>query len=339
MFWFRSGAGCLLIILFPAFFAFGQVERGFQRFEFQQIQMGTQFRIVFHAEDSSAAKLASRKAFDRIEELEEILSDYREDSELNQVLGTAVQRAVVISEDLYRVLDRSLYFSRITDGAFDITAKPVVDLWREARRKGQIPAEQSIKQALGLVGYRQIHLNPRTRSLRLEKKGIQIDLGGIAKGFAADQAFDLLRSSGMRSVLVDAGGDIRVGDPPPGKDFWVIENDSRSYRYQLRNLGIATSGDFYQFLELNGTRYSHIIEPKSGLGSRLSRTVTVVALDALTADALATAFTVMSLESIHKTLGKIANVEVRILQSEKWPASGEKKEIFRSKNFPREFLP
>jgi thiamine biosynthesis lipoprotein len=272
-----------------------------------------------------------------------ILSDYRDDSELNRACSTAGRRPTVISDDLYQVLEKSLYFSRLTGGAFDITLKPLVELWHRSRDNGRVPESDEVLQKLKLVGYKKVLLNPRTRSLRLEKEGVRLDLGAIAKGYAADEAFDHLQKLGMSSILVDAGGDIRMGNPPPGESSWriedsVLDRDREDY-FQLSNCSIATSGDRYQFVEINGTKYSHIVDVKTGLGHRGSRQVTVVAPQAVTADALATAFSVLPLEAFDEIAGRLEKVEVRIIQTSGDSSPGIEVLVKATTRFPRTFLP
>jgi len=289
-----------------------------KRFEFQQVQMGTLFRIVIYSADPESAQDASRAAFRRIEQLEGIFSDYREDSELNSACRTAVHRGVVVSRDLYCVMEKSLYFSRLTKGAFDITLKPLADLWKAGRKDRRLPAVEEIEKLRTRVGYRYLLLNSRLRSLKLNREDIRIDLGGIAKGYTADEVLVLLEDRGISSVLVDAGGDLRMGDPPPGKPGWMIEDAESAAGsgscWILRNCAVATSGDRYQFIEIGGIRYSHIVDPATGFGVVGPRSATVIAPDATTADALATAFCVLSVEEIIEITGKIPAVSARIIR-------------------------
>ncbi len=262
------------------------------RVEYTSIVMGVEARIVLYAADESRARCAARAAFDRMAHLDDVLSDWRGDSELVRACREASSgRAVPISRDLCRVLVRAGELSAATDGAFDITVGPVVALWREARRTGQLPGDQARLEALGRVGWRNVHVDAKACTLRLARAGMQIDLGGIGKGFAADEALAALAARGYRCALVTVGGDIAAGERPPGREAWEVAAASGEM-IPLRNAGISTSGDAEQFVEIDGARYSHIVDPRSGIGLTNRMQVTVIAPDATTSDAIATALCV-----------------------------------------------
>ena len=187
-------------------------------------------------------------------------------------------------------------------GRFDVTIGPVVNLWRKARRRHALPDSTVLNEALGLVGYREVVVNERNRTVVLGQPGMRIDLGAIAKGYAADEALRLLREQGFSRALVDAGGDVVVGDAPPGRDGWRIEIEGirdpeadvgNPRTLLLANRAVATSGDAYRYVEIDGIRYSHIVDPETGLGLTTRSSVTVVARDCMTADSLATAVSVL----------------------------------------------
>ncbi len=272
-----------------------------QLYEFSLVRMGTQVRIVLYAHDHATASQAASDAYERIEHLEQIFSDYREDSELMRICRSASQSPRVVSPELFFILDKSLYFSRLSDGAFDVTVGPVVKLWREARRLRQLPEAEQLAKAKLLVGYQNLVLDPAQGTVFLKRDGMDLDLGAIAKGYAADQALAILRNYGIRRALVDAGGDLSLGDPPPGRPGWRIEIQSPELKSGLgpcelflHNTAVATSGDAYQFLETRGQRFSHIIKPSEALGVRDSVIATVIAPDGTTADAMATTLSVLT---------------------------------------------
>ncbi|UCD76263.1 MAG: FAD:protein FMN transferase, partial [Phycisphaerales bacterium] len=164
-----------------------------QRFEYAQIIMGIEARIILYAPEESVARSAARSAFDRMVRLESAMSDYRLDSELMRVCESGEGgKPVSISDDLYRVLDRARSFSEATDGAFDVTIGPVVQLWRDARRSGALPAPKAISRAQEAVGWKNLILEPESRTIRFQRPGMRLDLGGIGKGFAADEAMAVL---------------------------------------------------------------------------------------------------------------------------------------------------
>lgn len=261
--------------------------------------MGMEARIVLHAPDRDAAERAAALAFARIAELDRALSDYRKDSELVRLDATAGGAAVPVSDDLFRVLGRALDLARETDGAFDPTAGPFVRLWREARRAGRTPEPAALRNAAAHVGWRHVRLDTAARTVRLALPDMALDLGGIAKGYAVDEALAVLRSRGVHRALVELGGEIAAGLPPPGQEGWRVEvadAEPEGRWVLLREAAISSSGDAAQFVEADGVRHSHVLDPRTGLALTHRATATVVAPDAFTADALATAVTVLDAE-------------------------------------------
>ncbi|PYV09239.1 MAG: thiamine biosynthesis protein ApbE [Acidobacteria bacterium] len=191
-------------------------------FEFSEPHMGTIFRIVLFAPDEAAAQQASAAAFGRITALDDTMSDYNPQSELMLLCGHAAGPPVVISGDLFRVLEKSQDVAEKSGGAFDVTVGPLVQLWRRARRQHELPDPESLARALRLVGHEKLLLDPRARTAQLLKPGMQLDLGGIGKGYAADEAIVVLKRHGIARALIAAGGDVVTGSPPPGKAGWRI---------------------------------------------------------------------------------------------------------------------
>jgi thiamine biosynthesis lipoprotein len=251
-----------------------------ERFEGVEPHMGTLVRITIYSKDASPM----RAAFDRIAELDEKLSDYKPDSELNRLCRTHDQ-AVQVSEDLFRVLEASLKLSRLTDGAFDVTIGPVTHLWR----LGKTPDAET----MGRVGWRNLVLDKKRRTVELKLAGMQLDLGAIAKGYAADEALKTLRGLGVTRALIAVSGDIVAGDAPPWTKGWRVGLEPAGGEILLRNTAVSTSGDTEQSREIGGVRYSHIIDPKTGLGLTSAIVVTVIARRGLEADPIATAVSVM----------------------------------------------
>jgi thiamine biosynthesis lipoprotein len=262
--------------------------------------MGTVFRIVLYATDSASASQVSELAFQRIAALDRSMTDYQSGSELMLLCRKAGGPPVEVSADLFRVLARAQEISRRSEGAFDVTVGPVVRLWRQARTRHRLPAPQGLASALKLVGYEKVRLNSTARTVQLLQAGMLLDLGAIAKGYAADEALKLLKEHGIACALVAGGGDIALGDPPPGKGGWVVgiaslEGLDRSHlhRILIHNAGISTSGDLEQHMVIAGTRYSHVVDPMTGQALTGRRSVTVIAPDDATADSLATAVSVL----------------------------------------------
>lgn len=274
--------------------------------------MGVQSRIVLYAPSGKMAEAAAKAAFARIDQLEQIMSDYRADSEINRLSGSAGGRPVRVSEDLYEVLSRSEELARKSSGAFDVTAAPVIQLWRKARTGHALPSEADLKNALQLVGWRMLKLDRKARSAQLLKKGMRLDLGGIGKGYACDAALSSLRSCGVTRALVEMGGDMALGEAPPGAKGWRIEiaHSDRAHRtVTLSRCGVSSSGDTEQFVEIGGTRYSHIVDPRTGVGLTSRVAVTVIAPNATTSDGLSTALCVLDPDEGMKLLRELGGVK------------------------------
>jgi thiamine biosynthesis lipoprotein len=307
-----------------------------RRYEYAIERMGTSVRIVLYAKGEMAGQRAATAALDRIEELEETLSDYRDESELNRLCREAAGRPRGVSPELFYVLEQAEKFSRLSGGSFDITLGPVVRLWREARRTGRLPSAAEIAKARTLVDYRNVELDPPTRTVMLKRQGMQLDLGGIAKGYAADQALEVLQARGIRTALVALGGDIRVLGSPPGRRGWTIdvENPDPEGRrplcsVNLEDEAVSTSGDTHQYLNAGGERFSHIVRPASGWGLTTAAGTTVIARDGISADALATALSVMSVEDGLSMIDSLEGVSAFLVRR-----TTKGFEYFRSRRFP-----
>jgi len=273
------------------------------RFTFTEPHMGTMFKIVFYAADEPTANRATKDAFQRIAALDAMMSDYRPSSELMQLCQKAGGAPVSVSEPLFFVLARAQEVSRLSDGAFDVTVGPVVRLWRRARKTQQLPDPEKLARARSLVGYQNIRLNERERTVQLLKPGMQLDLGGIAKGYAADEGLRVLKEHGITRALVAAGGDIAVSGPPPDAEGWTIgiaplvDPNGKPSRYLLlHDAAVSTSGDAEQYVEIDGKRYSHIVDPKTGIGLIGQQSVTVVARHGIMADSLTKVVSVLGPE-------------------------------------------
>jgi thiamine biosynthesis lipoprotein len=263
------------------------------RYAYDEPHMGTRFQIVLYAPEEASAQRAAKAAFQRIADLDGIMSDYRPTSELMRLCQQAGGPPVPVSPELFFVLSKAQEVSRLSGGAFDVTVGPVVRLWRRARRTQRLPDPKQLTEARTLVGYDQIILDAKAQAVQLTKTGMLLDLGGIAKGYAADEALAVLRKHGVIRALVAAGGDIAVTGPPPDAEGWKVglapleQQDQKPAPYLLlQNAAVSTSGDAEQYVEINGTRYSHIVDPKTGLGLVGRQSATVVARYGIDADSL-----------------------------------------------------
>lgn len=271
--------------------------------------MGVSWTITAHATDAVVATVAVRNSLDEVERLERVLSDYDPASELSR-LSASSPGCREVGDDLWRVLESSERFRECSNGAFDPTVGPLTALWRQSRRSGRLPDPDKLSAAREACGPATLVLDAERRSVRLTRPGMRLDLGGIGMGFAADAAMRMLRKEGIDSAMIDASGDILVSGPPPGRRAWRVAVErlrsaplglparedalsSELTHIDLVDAAVTTSGDAYQALEVDGVRYGHVIDPRTGLGVRGPRAVTVVARDCTTADAAATAACVL----------------------------------------------
>lgn len=272
-----------------------------QRFEYEEPHMGTRFRVVLYAPDKATADAAAKAAFARVAELNGIMSDYQATSELMrlcQKFERTVGEPVKVGPDLFSILKTAREVSERSDGAFDVTVGPMVKLWRLARRTQQLPDAKEQADAKERVGWQSVELDEKNHTVRLLKPRMQLDLGGIAKGYAADAALAAIARNGVTVALVAAGGDIAVAGAPPGTTGWSVDiaplpgsKEKRSLR--LKDAAVSTSGDLEQFVEINGVRYSHVLDPHTGLGLTGRRMVTVVARRGVYSDSLTKVASVM----------------------------------------------
>lgn len=273
------------------------------RHEYVETHMAVPFKILLYTSDPAAARRASRAAFERVESLNKTLSDYDPESELSRLSRSAGGSPQKVGDDLFDVLTRSQEMHRRSAGAFDVTIAPVGRLWRRARRDHKLPDPTTLAQARTLVGGDKLHLDPQARTVQLAVKGMKLDVGGIAKGYAAGAALEVLKKHGITRALVASAGDIVVGDSPPGSNGWRVAiapldpTLGRPYKILLlKNAAVSTAGDAEQFVVIDGHRYSHIIDPRTGMGVEDRASVTVVAPDGATADALETTVYLMGPE-------------------------------------------
>lgn len=331
--------------------------------------MGLSVRILLYASDAASAARATEAAYRRFEEIDASMSDYNSESEVVRLLQAAESdsepRWYPVGSDLFEVLRLSKKYHKLTGGAFDITIAPLSKLWRRARRLGRLPEPHLVEKARMLIGCDAIELDGKARSVRFLKKGIRIDLGGIAKGFAIDAAAAVLEQHGIDRYLIDAGGDLRAGFPPPGENIAcrfhpasvlqgavALQNntglevfcsasdifENRRCIHMENNAGwrigvasfekkneslfdtyltcgaLAVSGDTYQFVEIDGVRYSHLFDPESGMPLTESYLVAVAALHAVDADALASALSVLGPEKGLDLIRKIPGTEAVLIK-------------------------
>lgn len=291
------------------------------RYTFHRGLMGTQFNVILYAPDSIKAQQAYQAVSNRMDTLNQIMSDYLDGSEINRLSASSGTNTwVPVSAELFDVLQKAVTIAQKSAGRFDPTIGPLSQLWRRAVRRNQFPTRNERKQARKAVGYHYIELDPLTRSIRLRRPGMRLDVGGIGQGFAIDEAQKVLQQQGIQSALIDLGGDILATDAPPGQSGWRVSvgsgkaNDTDTLTIRLKNAAITTSGDTYRFLEYRGRRYSHIMDPRSGLGLRHFVRATVLAPDGYRADALTKVFSVAGMHKSRRLLKRFPGVELYLIE-------------------------
>lgn len=267
-----------------------------ERYEFSEEKMGVPVRMILYASERQVAENAAEAVWKRFDELNSVLSDYDPESEIIQACRQTGESNdfVPISDDLRKSLEESRRYCELTDGAFDVTVSPIVKLWRRSRYFHKRPPEDLLAAAKENVGLDVWDIDER--GVRANE-GVRFDVGGIAKGIALDEALETLQKAGISSALIDASGDLRIGDAPPGKQGWTVGvaslNDEPVCYCELSNVGICSSGDANRYVEIDGVRYSHIIDPRTGEPLTRRCVSAVIASTATTADALASALCVL----------------------------------------------
>jgi len=296
------------------------------------------FTIALYAPYQAKGRQASDAAFARVAELDRMMSDYDPESELMQLCKKPVGQPVRVSDELFDIIEKSQRVAELSGGAFDITVGPVVRLWRRARRTEELPNEELLAKARAAVGWKNLKLNPRDKTVTLTVPSMQLDLGGIAKGYAADQALAVLKSNGIPRALVAASGDIAVGDPPPSKPAWRIgigamdtgrtNSPQTIHTLLLKNEAVSTSGDTEQFVVIRGKRYSHVIDPRTGIGLEERLQVTIVGHNATDTDSFGKVVSVLGVEEGLRIIEAQPGFAALVFRKK-----GEQVEEFKSRRF------
>ena len=295
---------------------------GLTRFEFEQKLMGTACRVTVFADNEKEAQASADAAFAEMARLESVMSDYIQsfpDSERLLLAKHASENegdAREVSDDLWPVLVRSIEVHDATDGAFDITAKPFTNMWRTSRQRRELPPKETIDKMRPFVGMQHLVLDHDNQTARLAKPGAWLDLGGIAKGYIADRALGVLKQRGLTIAQVQAGGDMALGDAPPGLKGWPIhvadfpqDEGDAGLSFWHKQGGVSVSGDAFRFVEIGGIRYSHVIDPRTGLGVTGSRYCCVKGPSAFATDAAATAGCILDQAAFTAALKELAKIE------------------------------
>ena len=287
-----------------------------------QPKMGSPFNIIFYADDSLKAKVFAQQCFNLVDSFVFIFSDYIDSSELMRLSYSSGSNAIPfkVSPALLDILVQSKFAYEQSKGTCDITVGPLVKLWRKARKTKQFPTKEMVQTARKLIGFDKVIIDTINKTVSLLKTGMQLDLGGIAQGYIAQKVLDFLSGRQINNALVNVSGDIVMSGAPPNTSGWTIgvnvpetKDELLPKTILLQNKAITTSGDAYQFMEHNGKKYSHIINPKTGYGITSQKNVTVIANDGTLADWLTKACSILPINKAKK-LAKKLGAEVLITQ-------------------------
>jgi FAD:protein FMN transferase len=281
--------------------------------------MGTAIHVELWCDDPRQGEAATAAVMDEMHRIDRAMSPYKANSELSRINREAGKRAVPLSEEMFGLIDRALQFSQQTDGAFDISFAAVGQLYDY--RLGVRPTAEELAQARDLVGYKGLALDPPTRSLRFAREGMRIDLGGFAKGHAVDRAALLLQRRGITHAMVSAGGDSRVMGDKRGRPWSVAIRDPRREGQHvavlpLEDVSISTSGDYERFFDAGAERVHHLIDPFTGLSPQHVHSVTVLAPDGLTSEALSKAVFVMGVTRGLALIDRLQDIDAVVVDAQ-----------------------
>lgn len=288
-------------------------------YEREEAIMGTRIAVQLWSEDPALAERAMDAVIAEMHRTDELMSTYKPGSQLSQVNAHAYERPVQVDADLIDVVEKSLEYSRLSDGVFDVTYASVGYLFDY--RKHVHPTDAQIAAALPAVDYRQVVVDHDARTIRFLKPGMRIDLGGIAKGWAVDRGIDILRELGIEHAMVNAGGDTRLLGDRRGKPWIVGIRDPRNEgkvvtRIPLQDEALSTSGDYERYFEEDGVRYHHILEPGTGRSPKAVRSVTVIGPTATHTDGLTKPVFILGVERGLEFIRKVKDAEAIIVDNE-----------------------
>ncbi len=289
--------------------------------EHNAVRMGTDVSILIQSEQREAAESAIRAALAEIERIENIMTDWREPSEVMAINNAAGKKPVRVGKELLFLLQESKRLAKLTSGAFDITYAAVGKLWNFTNRSATPPSAKAVTATRKLVDYRQLVIDSKQQTAFLAKRGMRIGLGGIAKGYAVDRAVEVIKRAGFKNFAVNAGGDLTVRGRKAGKLWWVA---IRHPRDKTRNIAIlpisngsvVTSGDSERYFEYQGKRYGHILDPRTGYPAARCQSVTIMAKQAYMGDGVATGVFVLGSDAGMRLIESLPDIEGLIVAAD-----------------------
>lgn len=298
-----------------------------RKYSYNRLLMDTDVNLMFYTgEGSRRADAVAYKVFTEMEQLEELFSRDLAGSDIRKINENAGIKPVRVDARTLELIEEALYHANLSEGCFDITIAPLVDSWGFMNDRAYVPPDDERLESLSLVDYRLLQLNHDTAEVFLPRKGMALDLGGIAKGYIVDRGVDVLKHEGISHALLNAGGDIKVLGGKPGGGLWnvglrhpraaeMVANNIMA-GIMLESSAIVTSGDYERYFEEGGRRYHHILDPFTGFPAGELASVTVVAREAANADALSTAIFILGPERGMELVERIPGVEVFLVTSE-----------------------
>ena len=292
--------------------------------------MGSAFELTVVAENKEKASNYIEQAKNEIVRIEKLISSWDKNSETAKINSNSGIEPVKVSKELFNLIDRSQRISKITSGAFDITFAAIDRIWDFDGGESQMPSFEVIQNSISKIGFRKLELNKKESTVFLPEKGMKIGFGGIGKGYAADRAKELLINKGVKGGIINASGDMNTwGNQPDGSPWTVgIVNPMNKEKvfswFSLEHDAVVTSGNYEKFTLIDGERFSHIIDPRTGIPSKGVISSTIFANKAELADALATATFVMGVDSGMFLIDQLPNIEAILID--------DKGVIYKSKN-------
>lgn len=323
-----SFAISILVVLFlsiPNDTCAQQPTKELRRFEYSQPIMGTELKIILYASDKTSVALAVNAVLEELEEQAKPINNYAHTSEVSKLAHAPVDTDIALSRQLGELLYESKRWYDLTDGVFDVTSGSILALWSQSRKQLRVPTQQELAEAKARSGWQKLAMTSSSNkydSLRFLSEGVMVNVSGIATGYLVDIAMKTLHDQGIRSALIDIGGDIIVSEPPPDSEAWTIDiagldgGDVVQKRISIRNQAVTTSGDLNQFTEIDGVRYSHLVDPIVGAPIPRRTSATVVAKRGIDADAGATALAVLGWERAAPLLKNLPVDQVYIMERE-----------------------
>ena len=291
------------------------VSNELKRYEASHTSMGTEFTVVAYGQDVRLLAETVEEVFQEIDSIDQQMSNYKPESELSLINREAASRAVRVEPSLFALIQKSLQYSEDTGGAFDITVGPLMKTWGFFRGEGRVPSPQELHAVLAHVGYQHVKLDPANHTIHFDVPGIELDLGGIAKGYAVDRAVSILRENGVTAALVSSGmSSIYALGAPPDEEGWKIilrdpfDSTVPADVVYLKNFSVSTSGNYNKFFKLGGKTYSHIMDPHTGMPVEDMLSTTVFVANAADSDALSKLY-VLGAEGSRRYLATHPNLQ------------------------------